>query len=77
MTISLENITRNQELTAGEVEPFSANVKYAQRNDVEVAPVLANVKYAQRNDAEVEPVLANVKYAQRNDEEVMAIAEAA
>ncbi|AOJ00413.1 hypothetical protein WS70_00100 [Burkholderia mayonis] len=53
MTISLENITRIHELTAGEIEPIVANVKYAQRNDVEVEPVVANVKYAQRNDEEV------------------------
>jgi len=77
MTISLKDITRSHELTAGEVEPVMANVKYAQRNDVEIEPVVANVKYAQRNDAEVEPVMANVKYAQRNDEEVMAIVETA
>ncbi|WP_412548847.1 hypothetical protein Q2T91_02315 [Ralstonia pseudosolanacearum] len=52
MTISLKNITINHELTASEVEPIAANVKYAQRNDVEVEPVMANVKYAQRNDEE-------------------------
>lgn len=58
MTISLENITRNHELTADEVEPITANVKYAQHNDVELAPVVANVKYAQRNNEEVMATIA-------------------
>ncbi|MEM5327538.1 hypothetical protein VSR34_13160 [Paraburkholderia sp. JHI2823] len=53
MTISLEKVKIIHELTADEVEPAVANVKYAQRNDVEVEPVVANVKYAQRNDEEV------------------------
>jgi len=51
--ISLKNIKRTHELSASEVEPVLANVKYAQRNDVEVEPIVANVKYAQRNDEEV------------------------
>ncbi|EJO61127.1 hypothetical protein [Burkholderia multivorans] len=80
MTISLNNITRSEELTAADVEPVVSNVKYAQRNDVDVdvEPTVANVKYAQRNDAEVEvePIVANVKYAQRNGTEIMAVAEA-
>ncbi|KVV43755.1 hypothetical protein WT27_09705 [Burkholderia territorii] len=56
MTISLKNITRSKELTAAEIEPVAANVKYAQRNDVEIEPIVANVKYAQRNDEEVSAV---------------------
>ncbi|BDD93451.1 hypothetical protein OYT13_16215 [Pandoraea sp. XJJ-1] len=56
MPIPLKNIPRNRELTADEVDPIVANVKYAQRNDFEVAPVVANVKYAQRNDDEVTAV---------------------
>lgn len=53
MTISLKDTTRSDELTTDEVEPVAANVKYAQRNDVEIEPIVANVKYAQRNDEEV------------------------
>ncbi|MFJ2992383.1 hypothetical protein [Pandoraea sp. NPDC087047] len=50
MAISLRNIKPIHELSIDEIKPVAANVKYAQRNDVEVAPVAANVKYAQRND---------------------------
>lgn len=53
MTIPLKDVTRTHELTAEDIEPIAANVKCAQRNDVEIHPVAANVKYAQRNDDEV------------------------
>ncbi|VVE55897.1 hypothetical protein PHO31112_05039 [Pandoraea horticolens] len=53
MTISLKDVKISDELTAGEIKPFVANVKYAQRNDLEIEPVVSNVKYAQRNDEEV------------------------
>ena len=53
MSISVKDVTKICELTADEIEPIVANVKYAQRNDEEVQPVVANVKYAQRNEEEL------------------------
>ena len=77
MTIPLKDITRSNELIFDDIEPIVANVKYAQRYEIEIEPAMANVKYAQRNDAEVEPILANVKYAQRNEEEAITAVEIA